>query len=78
MKTIKEWAEENGEIPPYLKSVIDQIQDGKIERVVLKKGRMATESDFDRGVRLGVKCGNSERIKDFLKSVSGKPFKRKS
>ena len=36
---IKEWAKENGETPPYLKSAIDQIQDDKIERVVIKKGR---------------------------------------
>ncbi len=34
---VKEWANKPRKIPPYLKSAINQIQDDKIEKVIVKK-----------------------------------------
>ncbi len=37
--SITEWVEKNREIPPYLKSSIEQIQDDEIKKVIVKKDR---------------------------------------
>ena len=37
--SISEWANTPRKIPPYLESAINQIQDDKIEKVIVKKNR---------------------------------------
>lgn len=49
--SITEWAKKHRETPPYLKNVVDQITDDKVEKVVLLKGK-------DRAAFIsGVQCG---------------------
>ncbi len=55
--SISGWANTHRKIPPYLKNAIDQIQDDKVERVIVKKGRHP-ESDFEKAFRYGVQGGN--------------------
>ncbi len=55
--SISEWANKPRTIPLYLKSIINQIENEKTGRVVVKKIR-DSRSDFDNVFIASVQCGN--------------------